>query len=102
MIGSQELILILVIILIVFGPKRVPEMAKELGRAIQAFKKASANIADVTTLALKDDEDESEIVANVATNLAIETKGKSTKQLIEEIGRKTVKNMEDADIHENR
>jgi sec-independent protein translocase protein TatA len=37
-VGMGELILILVIVLIVFGANRVPDIAKSLGRSIKAFK----------------------------------------------------------------
>ena len=37
-VGMGELILILVIVLLLFGSKRVPEVAKSLGRSIKAFK----------------------------------------------------------------
>ena len=39
-IGFPELIVILVIILLVFGAGRVPEIARSLGKAINEFKKA--------------------------------------------------------------
>ncbi|MEW6107572.1 MAG: twin-arginine translocase TatA/TatE family subunit [Nitrospirota bacterium] len=41
-LGMQELIIILVIILILFGAKRLPELASGLGKAIKNFKKASS------------------------------------------------------------
>lgn len=37
-VGIGELILILVIVLILFGPKRLPDVARGLGRSIKAFK----------------------------------------------------------------
>ncbi|MGI8632467.1 MAG: Sec-independent protein translocase subunit TatA/TatB [Solirubrobacterales bacterium] len=37
-IGPLELVVVLAIALIVFGPKRVPEMGKSLGRGIREFK----------------------------------------------------------------
>lgn len=37
--GTQELIIILVIILILFGAKRLPELAGGIGKAIKNFKK---------------------------------------------------------------
>ncbi len=37
-VGMGELVLILVIVLLLFGSKRVPEVAKSLGRSIKAFK----------------------------------------------------------------
>jgi TatA/E family protein of Tat protein translocase len=41
-IGGPELFLILVIALIVFGPKKLPEIGKSLGRMMIEFKKATA------------------------------------------------------------
>ena len=39
-----ELILILVLALVVFGPKKLPEVGKALGSGIKEFKKATADI----------------------------------------------------------
>jgi len=41
-IGGPELFLIMVIALIVFGPKKLPEIGKSLGRMMVEFKKATA------------------------------------------------------------
>jgi TatA/E family protein of Tat protein translocase len=40
-IGMQELLVILVIALIVFGPNKIPELAKSFGKALREFKKAT-------------------------------------------------------------
>jgi sec-independent protein translocase protein TatA len=40
-IGMPELILILVIALVVFGPGKLPEIGKALGRSLQEFRKAT-------------------------------------------------------------
>lgn len=40
-LGGPELFLILVIALIVFGPKKLPEIGKNMGRMIGEFRKAS-------------------------------------------------------------
>jgi len=42
--GMGELIVIFMIALIVFGPRKLPELAQSLGRAINEFKKASADL----------------------------------------------------------
>ncbi|MDE3156766.1 MAG: twin-arginine translocase TatA/TatE family subunit [Acidobacteriota bacterium] len=42
--GMGELIVIFMIALIVFGPRKLPELAQSLGRAINEFKKASAEL----------------------------------------------------------
>lgn len=39
-IGMQELIVILLILLLLFGASKLPELAKSLGKAIKEFKKA--------------------------------------------------------------
>jgi len=42
----MELILILVIALIIFGPKKLPEIGKAVGNAIREFKKHSSKVSD--------------------------------------------------------
>ncbi|MEO0223216.1 MAG: twin-arginine translocase TatA/TatE family subunit [candidate division WOR-3 bacterium] len=39
-LGFQEVLIIFLIVLIIFGPSKLPELAKGLGRAIGEFKKA--------------------------------------------------------------
>ena len=43
-IGTTELLVILFIILLVFGSKKLPELAKGLGKGINEFKRASQEI----------------------------------------------------------
>ena len=43
-IGPMELILILTLALLLFGPKKLPEIGKTVGRAMSEFRKASADI----------------------------------------------------------
>src|ERR1700737_3271434 len=40
-IGMPELIVIFIVALLVFGPKKLPELGKSLGKGIREFKKAS-------------------------------------------------------------
>ncbi len=39
-LGAQELLLILLVILLLFGAKRIPEIARGLGKGMSEFKKA--------------------------------------------------------------
>ena len=45
-IGMPEMILILAIALIVIGPKKLPDLAKSLGRAFAEFKRATAELKE--------------------------------------------------------
>ncbi len=42
----MELILILVIAIVIFGPKKLPEIGKAIGNAIREFKKHSSKVSD--------------------------------------------------------
>jgi sec-independent protein translocase protein TatA len=45
-IGGQELILLLLIILVLFGSKKLPELARGMGQAIKEFQKAKDEFTD--------------------------------------------------------
>jgi sec-independent protein translocase protein TatA len=45
-LGMMEILLIGVALLIFFGPSRLPDLGKSLGRSIQEFKKASRELTD--------------------------------------------------------
>lgn len=45
-IGATELVIILVLALIVLGPKRLPDVASGLGKAIRQFRKATKDLTD--------------------------------------------------------
>lgn len=45
-IGMPELIVILIVALIIIGPKRLPDLAKSLGRGLAEFRKATDDVKD--------------------------------------------------------
>ncbi len=45
-LGPMELILILVIALVIFGPKKLPEIGRAVGKAIREFKQSTSRIAE--------------------------------------------------------
>ncbi len=45
-LGPQEIILILLVVLLLFGAKKIPEVARGLGKGIREFKKAAKEIED--------------------------------------------------------
>ena len=45
-LGTGEIILILLIVLIFFGAKKIPELAQGLGKGLREFRKAARDIQD--------------------------------------------------------
>ena len=48
-IGIWEVLLIIVVILIVLGPQRVPEIARKLGQVVRAIRRASTDLTTAVT-----------------------------------------------------
>jgi sec-independent protein translocase protein TatA len=57
-LGYQELLIILVIVLVLFGANRLPELARSLGSSVKEFKKGvnEASKEDATAAAKKSEE----------------------------------------------
>lgn len=54
-LGTPEIILIAIVILVLFGAKKIPELMQGLGKGIKEFKKASSDIEkDITATDDKD------------------------------------------------
>ena len=64
-IGMPEMILILAVALIVIGPKKLPDLAKSLGRAMGEFKRATSDFKET---------------------MAVESELKEVKEAIDDIG----------------
>ncbi len=93
-IGTPELILIVVAIVVLFGASKIPELARSLGRATGEFKKAKEEsereLRDVER-SLKEGrpiEEKSSKIKQMARDLGIATEGKSDEQLLDEIRKK--------------
>ena len=54
-IGSTEMILILVVVLFFFGAKKLPELARGLGKGIREFKDATKEVKENIEKATSDD-----------------------------------------------
>jgi len=59
-IGAPELILILLVIFVFFGAKKIPEIAKGLGQGIREFRKAARDIQEEVNKEVKPPDDKSE------------------------------------------
>ena len=54
MLGGWEIVLILAVVLILFGAKKLPELAKGLGTGIKEFKKATRDVTDEIHTAMEE------------------------------------------------
>jgi len=45
-IGSMEILVILLVVLLLFGSKQLPQMAKNVGKGLREFQKATQNAKD--------------------------------------------------------
>jgi len=49
-LGAPELIIILVIVLVIFGPSKLPEIGQAIGSGIKELKKATKEVEDSVSL----------------------------------------------------
>jgi sec-independent protein translocase protein TatA len=76
-LGGWELIVILVIVLIIFGPSKLPQMGQSLGKAIREFKKAGKELkSEVADLDDDDTKGTQHKQTNTASNSAENDKSK--------------------------
>lgn len=57
-LGTQELLLILVIVIVLFGATRLPQIGKGIGEAIKNFKKATSEKDEIDVTPKKDNTEE--------------------------------------------
>lgn len=54
-LGWQEILLILIVVVIVFGPGRVVEIGRTLGRTVRALKRATSNLTAQVTREIEEE-----------------------------------------------
>ena len=55
-LGMGEVLLILVVALIIWGPRRIPEIARTIGKTMRAFRKATLDLTNAVTRELNMEE----------------------------------------------
>ena len=72
-IGMPELIIIFIIALIIFGPRKLPELGRSLGKSLAEFKKASNELKSTLEEEIRLEEQRSAIDATKASQPAATT-----------------------------
>ncbi len=85
MFGTQDILLILIVALLLFGPNKLPELARSLGKAAGEFKKAQIQSESELKQMAKPLDNKDEKIHNLAVEMGLDVQNKSNEQLIEEI-----------------
>ncbi|ACF12798.1 twin-arginine translocation protein, TatA/E family subunit [Chloroherpeton thalassium ATCC 35110] len=80
-LGGQELIVILLIILLFFGAKKLPELAKGLGKGLNEFKKAQAGLEEEFNKAVEAPKTGSDDLSERVKNMSDDEKAKLAAML---------------------
>jgi sec-independent protein translocase protein TatA len=67
-LGMQEIIIIFIIALIVFGPRKLPELGKTIGKGLAEFKKASSELKSTWEDEVRLDKEKEEISQIIKEN----------------------------------
>ncbi|GIW48363.1 MAG: hypothetical protein KatS3mg078_2240 [Deltaproteobacteria bacterium] len=76
-IGTSELLIILLIALLVFGPKEIPKIARTLGRGMRELQRAKEELRQTIYTEIEDEEGETtpKVLENKETETNKDTKG---------------------------
>lgn len=64
-LGGGEIFIILLIVLLLFGSKKIPELARGLGKGIRYFKEATGDVQKEIKDSIKDVKDDVDITKNL-------------------------------------
>ena len=82
----MHLIIILAIVLIIFGPKKLPELGAGLGKSLREFKKAMSDVSKEINVTPETKETPKEITSPTTTEMKQETATKETVEAKKETG----------------
>jgi Tat protein translocase TatB subunit len=87
-VGFQEMFLIMVVALVIFGPGRLPEVAGQVGRAVRDFRRMTADLTGEFEKTIAEVDDVKQSVRKEVTSMRAEVEGvtKSVKADLEGIG----------------
>ena len=86
-IGWGEILLLILIALLLFGPRKLPELARSAGEAVREFRKASSSLMEEEPKESDKKKEDSEKLRELAMKLGIDVEGKSDEEIMKEIER---------------
>jgi sec-independent protein translocase protein TatA len=97
MIGNTELLFILFIVLLLFGGRKLPELARSMGQAVKEFNKATTEPTKYIDEKTKKQNEEREAILEAAKRLGIEVEGRDINDIAQDIVRITAKSQPKSD-----
>ncbi|MCW3979255.1 MAG: twin-arginine translocase TatA/TatE family subunit [Candidatus Bathyarchaeota archaeon] len=92
MIGQTELIIVLFIVLLLFGGKKLPELARSMGTAVREYSSATKEPGKYIEEKTKTkEEEEREAILEAAKKMGIETEGRSLSEIAQDLVKATEK-----------
>lgn len=91
MTGNTELIFILFIVLLLFGGRKLPELARSMGEAVREFNRASNNPTSYIDEKTKKENEERQAIIDAAKKLGIEVEGRDINEIAQDIVKATTK-----------
>jgi sec-independent protein translocase protein TatA len=95
MIGTQELVMIFGVVVLLFGASKLPELARSMGSSVGEFKKAQKeseiNLKEFEKSITDPTASKKTKVQETAEKLGIDIRGKTDDQLLDEIQKSTEK-----------
>lgn len=90
MLATQDILLIMVVALLLFGPTKLPELARSLGKATGEFRKGQIQGEAELKSSVKPLNSDEEKIHKLALELGLDIQNKTTDQLIDEIKKKSI------------
>ena len=82
------IILIAIVIILIWGPSKLPSLARGMGEAIREFRKAASGVAEEEVRKVEKKEEIDQKIIEMARSLGISTEGKTKEQILDEINKK--------------
>ncbi|ACB07872.1 twin-arginine translocase TatA/TatE family subunit [Candidatus Korarchaeum cryptofilum] len=85
-LGIWEILLLVLIALILFGPRKLPELARAMGEAVREFRKAASSTEESQKSSSQSERTEGKSsIRELAISLGIDVSGKTDEEILEEI-----------------
>jgi sec-independent protein translocase protein TatA len=91
MMGNTELLFILFIVLLLFGGRKLPELARSMGDAVREFNKATNTPTAYVDEKTRKEDEERQAIIEAAKKLGIQVEGRDINDIAQDIVKTTAK-----------